>query len=117
MKKLIKLLLICILLIIVIQSVVFADNSIDTDFNLGTTSAIHESDDMIGKILEKLQLIGTIISVVALCVIGFRYMISSLEERAEMKGVMIYYIIGAVMVFATSNILSVVWNAIDGIKY
>lgn len=117
MKKTIKLLLICILVIITIQSIVLADNSIDTDFELGTTSGIHENDDIIGNIVGKLQVIGSVLSVIALCVIGIRYMLSSLEEKAEMKGVIIYYVIGAVLIFATSNILSVVYNAINSVKY
>lgn len=115
MKKLIKLLLICILVIIAIQTAVLADNSIDTDFELGTTSAIHESDSMISTTVGTLQVIGSVVSVVALSIIGIRYMFSSLEEKAQMKGVIIYYIIGAALVFATSNILSVVWNAINSI--
>lgn len=117
MKKLIKLLLICILIIIAIQSTVFADDSINTDFELGTTLGIHENDDIIGNIVGKLQVVGSVISVVALCVIGIRYMLSSLEEKAEMKGVIIYYVIGAILIFATSNILSVVYNAINSVKY
>lgn len=117
MKKIMKLLLICILAITTIQSTVLADDSIDTDFEIGTTTAIHESNDMIGKILGRLQVIGSVISVVALCVIGIRYMLSSLEEKAEMKGVIIYYVIGAVLIFATSNILSIVYNVINSVKY
>lgn len=117
MKKTIKLLLICILVTITIQSTVFADDSINTGFKLGTTLGIHENDDIIGNIVGKLQVIGSVLSVIALCVIGIRYMISSLEEKAEMKGVIIYYVIGAVLIFATSNILSVVYNAINSVKY
>lgn len=117
MKKLIKLLLICILLIIVIKTAVLADNSIDTNVTIGKTPAIHESDDIIKSILGVLQAIGSVISVVALSIIGIRYMFSSLEEKAKMKGVIIYYIIGAVFVFATSNILGIVYNTISEIKY
>lgn len=117
MKKTIKLLLMCILVIITIQSTVLADNSIDTNYKIGTTTAIHENDDMIKNVLGILQVIGSIISVIALSIIGIRYMLSSLETRAEMKGVIIYYIIGAVLIFATSNVLSVVYNLINGIQY
>lgn len=117
MKKIVKLLIICILAIIAIQSTVLADDSIDTDFRIGNTAEIHASDDVIGNMLGTLQVIGSILSVVALCVIGIKYMISSLEEKAEMKGVIIYYIIGAVLVFATSNILGIVYKLINGINY
>ena len=55
---------------------------------------------------------GSILSVAALMIIGFRYMLSSLEEKAAMKGILIYYVVGCVLVFATSNILSIVYDII-----
>ena len=87
----------------------------DTDLEIGTTTAITSSVEMTEKMLGSVQLIGSIISVIALVIIGIRYMISSVEEQAKMKGVLIYYIVGAVLVFATSNVLSIVYQAISGI--
>ena len=37
-------------------------------------------------------------------------MIGSVEEKAEYKKTMIYYIIGAIMVFAISNISAMIYN-------
>lgn len=89
--------------------------AIDIDVAIGTTSYIHETDSFIENILGYLQVIGSIISVIALIIIGIRYMFSSLEEKAKMKGVMIYYIIGAVLVFATSNVLGIAYRIITSI--
>ena len=65
--------------------------------------------------LGTVQVVGSIISVIALIIIGIRYMISSVEEKANLKGVLIYYIIGAVLVFATSNILSIVYKVLNNL--
>lgn len=117
MKKTIKILLICILTILLLQTSILAAGSIDTDYKLGTTGAEHASDDMISRILGYIQAIGSIISVVALLIIGFRYMFSSIDEQAKVKEVLIYYVIGAILVFATSNIVGILYDVISGIKY
>lgn len=117
MKKTIKILLICIFIITIIQSTSLAAGSIDTDYQIGSTTAVHASDDMISNILGYIQTIGSIISVVALAIIGLRYMFSSIDEQAKLKGIIIYYVIGAVLVFATSNIIGVLYDVIGGINY
>ena len=91
------------------------DITMDTDIHIGKTDAINSSNGMIRAVLGIMQVIGSLASVIALIVIGFRYMFSSLQEKAEMKGVLIYYIIGAVLVFATSNILGIAYDIIIGI--
>ncbi len=62
------------------------------------------------KIIGAFQAIGSIVSVFALVLIGIKYMTSSIEEKAEYKQTMIYYIIGAVLVFAISNISAMLYN-------
>ena len=88
----------------------------DIDIELGKSGAEESSKQMTERLLGWLQVIGSIISVIALLIIGFRYMFSSLEEKAQMKGVLIYYVVGAVLVFATSNLLSIVYKVITGLS-
>lgn len=92
------------------------DTHIDINVQLGTTDSISYSKDMTEKLLGVVQLIGSIISVIALAILGIRYMVSSAEEQAKMKGVLSYYVIGAVLVFATSNILSIAYKLIRGLE-
>lgn len=104
------------LMIILIYNIIIEASSIDTNISIGSTNAINSSKEYTKKILQVIQNIGTVISVVALCIIGIRYMVSSVEEKAELKGVIIYYIIGAVLVFATTNILSIAYNVISDLN-
>lgn len=64
------------------------------------------------NILGFIQVIGSAISVIMIVVIGIKYMLSSVEEKAEKKQTFIYYLIGAVLVFSTVNIVSIVYNAL-----
>lgn len=54
------------------------------------------------------QVIGTVLSVAVLAVIGIKYMVGSVEERAEYKKTLMPYIIGAVLVFGITNILGII---------
>lgn len=91
------------------------DTDMDIDINIGNSNAISSSNQMIGRLIGMLQAIGSVISIIALIIIGFRYMLSSVEEKAQMKGILIYYIVGAVLVFATSNVLGLAYTVISGI--
>ena len=63
---------------------------------------------MANIIIGALQIIGTILSVAVLGVLGIKYMVGSVEEKAEYKKTLKPYVIGAVMVFGISNILAIV---------
>jgi uncharacterized membrane protein (UPF0136 family) len=91
------------------------DTAIDIEVEIGNTSQINETNNIISSIMGYLQIIGSIISVLALVIIGLRYMFSTLEEKAQMKGILIYYVVGAILVFATSNVLSIAYKVISGI--
>lgn len=90
------------------------DTAIDIDIEIGTTDQIHDAEDFTRNILGYLQVLGSVISVIALVIIGLRYMFSAADEKAQMKGTLIYYVIGAVLVFATSNVLALVYNIFEG---
>ena len=47
-------------------------------------------------------------------VIGIKYMTGSISERAEYKKTMIPYIVGALIFFALTQLLSLIIELIDG---
>lgn len=66
--------------------------------------------DIGNSIIGCLQIIGSIASVTVLAILGMKYMIGSAEEKAEYKKTMGPYILGAIMVFAITNILVIIGN-------
>ena len=64
------------------------------------------------EIIGLVQMIGTITSVLALIIIGIKYMVGSVEEKAEYKKTMQPYLIGTVMVFSITNIIFIIENTI-----
>lgn len=59
-------------------------------------------------IIGVIRTIGSILSVAVLIIIGIKYMMGSAEERAEYKKTMIPYVVGAIIVFGITNLLSII---------
>ena len=54
--------------------------------------------------------VGIILSVLIIAVLGLKYMFMSLEERADFKGTMIPYLIGAGLLFSISSIAGILYE-------
>lgn len=65
---------------------------------------------IIGNIVGAIQVVGSIIAVGALMIIGIRYMVASIDEKAKYKETMIPYMIGIILVFAIVNIVGILYN-------
>ena len=75
-----------------------------------TTEEAEPAMEKIKPIIGIISTIGTIASVVTLIALGIKYMIGSIEERAEYKKSMLPYIIGAFLLFAVSTIVTFIMN-------
>lgn len=62
------------------------------------------------KIVGILTTTGVVVSVVMMMYIGIKYMVGSVEERAEYKETMIPYIIGGILIFASSFIANIAYK-------
>ena len=69
-----------------------------------------------GNIVNILQVVGIVIAVIVILVIGIKYMIGSAEEKAEYKKTMIPYVVGALLVFAGTSIVKVVYSLATSAK-
>lgn len=70
---------------------------------------------IMGTAINVIRIVGTAIAILALTYIGMRYMMASAEQKAEFKKSAYIYIVGAIMVFAASNILGIVYKFAENI--
>lgn len=107
-KKIITLILI-FFIIIAIMPMTYA----------GFNPDIYEPDPLTGgqivsgvgnKIIGIIQVVGIIISVAILIVLGIKYVIGSVEEKASYKKSMIPYLVGAIMLFAASSLVQMLYD-------
>ena len=95
-----------IMMLLTISANVFAATTINT-----YTSADNTAFDTIWtKIVGVIRSAGYAVSVGALVVLGIKYMMGSAEEKSEYKKSMVPYVVGAVLVFATSTVIGLVQN-------
>lgn len=57
--------------------------------------------------------VGVVIAAVTLTILGIKYMMGSVEEKAEYKKSMIPYLIGSILLFATSTIVGIIANIVE----
>ena len=100
-----------LLTMILLCSTCFASaGEINVDDITITESEIEELKPVLENILGFVQVLGSAISVIVIVVIGIKYMWSSAEEKFEIKQTMIYYLIGAILLFTTVNIVTIIYN-------
>ena len=122
MNKIIKILstlLIAILLVSMMGQVCFAGdygsliNEVDTSGE-GISEDVSGVKDLAGRIVKIIRNLAAILAVVILSIFGIKYMLGSLEERAEYKKSFIPLIIGVVVVLAAASIASLIFSVGTG---
>lgn len=64
--------------------------------------------DKIKPIINTISVVGIIVAVITLIVIGIKYMLGSVDEKAEYKKTMSFYIAGVIFLTSISAILQLI---------
>lgn len=112
-KKVLIIYIIMLIFITVISNLSYAKISDPNDYSTSIPTS-PQAISIGNKIIGTVQLFGSILSVIVLIVIGIKYMMGSVEERADYKKTLIPYLIGAVLVFGIVNILSIINSIMNG---
>lgn len=124
-SKLLSVILIIMLVITMATPIVMADGDGDGDGEIVTPSSIDGKSSNVNvngvttlgnDIVRVITTIGTVVSVVILVVLGIKYMMGSAEEKADYKKSMIPYIVGAILIFASSTIVGVVYDMANALN-
>lgn len=119
MKKFVTKIGIILLLIIIINVLnifnnkTYATADITDNLEYWRPSVLRDSDKLSQKvsgITGTIRVIGILVSVATLSVIGIKYMLGSVEEKAQYKQIFIPWIIGAIMVFAITTIPTLIYE-------
>lgn len=79
-------------------------------------TAVDEITSKANNIIGIITTVGIVISVITMLILGLKYMIGSVEEKAEYKKTMIPYIIGVVFIVAISTIVSIIANMVESLN-
>lgn len=64
------------------------------------------------RIITTITIVGTVIFVIVVMVLGIKYMLGSVEQKAEYKKDMIPILIGAMLLFGSSWIVQLIYNIV-----
>ena len=73
----------------------------------GSSTAL---EDKAENVLGIIQVIGVVVSVIMLIVIGIKYMLGSIEERAQYKETLKPYLIGAFLLFSGTTVPQIIYQ-------
>lgn len=110
-RKVICFIITIIYMMAMIPNLVFAG-----DINTADFSAIYNKDGTSkvtkagGSILAVVQVIGISCGIIFLIILGIKYMTSSTNDKATIKERLIPYLIGAIIMFGGTSILTIVAN-------
>lgn len=88
---------------------VFKDDVLDdpSKYNPSNSSSTDDSEatTIISDILSAITSVGIVIAVVIVAILGVKYMLGSVEEKAEYKKDLIPYFIGSILLFGICTIV------------
>ena len=68
--------------------------------------------NMVGKVIGLIKWIAIVGSVIALSILGLKYMMGSLEEKAQYKKSMVPWVVGTAIVAISSTIVDFIYNTL-----
>lgn len=108
--------LICVLIALICIIAIIPSFTLAGDINTDDFSDIYKKEgtskviDAGGQILGVVQIIGVSCGVICLIILGIKYMYSSTEDKATIKERLIPYLIGAIIMFGGTGLLTIIAN-------
>lgn len=112
--KIIAVLLIAIALITLSTTIVRATTGFEPIEPKPAGTAGEKVTNTAGQILTIVRIVGMAVAVIMLTMLGIKYVAASPNEKADYKKGMTVYVVGAVLLFGASALLSVIQKFVEG---
>ena len=111
LKIIIKILFILLVLITIFMQIKCLADTVVSDEDIKKPSTDQDISALpIGTIISLVRYIGTVVALVLIMVLGIKYMTASVEQKADYKRTFMPYLIGAILLFAGTNIVAMIYN-------
>lgn len=77
-----------------------------------TTDDAVKAVPKVGVVLGAIRNISVVVSVIALTIIGLKYIFGSVEEKANYKATMFPYVIGFILAIIGTNLVSFIYDSV-----
>lgn len=109
-SKIVIVLLIAIMLVMAVQSNVFAADYLSGISATDETANMADLKGMANKVLGLIQAATAILAVILIAVFGFKFVLGSAQEKADYQKSFIPLIVGVVVVFAAVSIAKLIFS-------
>lgn len=112
-KKIVKVMFVfCTLMILVSNTVSLAayEWKIDRFDGKSDSTLDNKAENIVGSIISVLRIIATGVAIVMIIAVAMKYMSAAPGDRADIKKHAVVYIVGAVVLFGASGILTIIKN-------
>lgn len=106
-NKILLILVIALSILIILTNCSYCDLVSDMDYRNETIES-NKVTDGIAIVYRLIQYAGTGIALAMVMILGIKYMISSVEEKAEIKKQAVPIVVGSAFIFAASQIVAIV---------
>ena len=111
MNKMFKVLGLVLILVVCFSLPAFAGA---LDWVDPSTGDISQMQHLGNRIIGILQFIAIIVAIAVLLFVGIKFLLASPSEKAGIKGMLIPYVIGAIIIFAAVPILEIIESFTKG---
>lgn len=119
-KKVMKVvaILLAVVLVVALSGSVFAT---DVDLNTfkgktDTSGASGSVTNIIGALINIIQIIGTGVAIIMLIVLAIKYISAAPGDKADIKKHAVVYVVGAIVLFAATGILQIIKNFSENVQ-
>lgn len=114
LTKIMKVVLIVLTVLTLVNSVVYAydySGTISTlDGHAGDATLNSKATKIVGAIISVLRIVATGVAIIMIIAVAMKYMSSAPGDRAEIKKHAVIYVVGAIVLFGASGILTIIQN-------
>lgn len=116
-KYVVIILAILMILSCIVPNFIYATSWTDTTQFTSSDTGLNDSiRNIIGAILNVTRIIATGVAIIMLTVLAMKYMMSAPNDRADIKKHAVVYIVGAVILFAGTGILTIIKQFSESIQ-
>ena len=119
LTKVVSILLVSVIALGLAITPVFASTTLSWDnitIESKTSPVSASAENVAGKILGVVQIIGVAVAVIMLIVLAIKYISAAPNDKAEIKKHAVVYVVGAIVLFAASGILGLIRQFAEGVN-
>ena len=110
MRSIKRILILLVIILLCVNTFALAVNTDEYEPNEMSQRDKDKVGKTIGNVLTNIRTMGIILSIIIIIIMGIKYMVSSVEEKANYKESAVPYIVGVLLLAGTTILPDLIWD-------